>query len=118
MFKVRRVDDGQPLELLISPLVTATLRPSGAAAMVIIADPTFVHEGLSGRLEQLHGLTPTEAEVAQWLLSGSSVNEIAEIFDNSVHTIRTHLKRIFAKTNTSSQAQLVGTLQRSLARML
>jgi DNA-binding CsgD family transcriptional regulator len=85
--------------------------------MVLIADPTHVNETFGERLAQLHDLTDAEAEVAQWLVSGHTPNEIAEAFDRSPHTIRTHLKRIFAKTGTHSQSELVGFLQRGLSRL-
>jgi DNA-binding CsgD family transcriptional regulator len=119
IFCVERAGEGRPLEVLISPL-----RPCGPAlfdelhgAMLLFTDPEHVEEGLAARLRELHGLTDTEAEVAQWLLAGTSTNEIAEIFDNSVYTIRTHVKRLLQKCNVSSQPELVGLLQRSVARL-
>jgi DNA-binding CsgD family transcriptional regulator len=126
MFKLQRTDGEPAIECLASPLKPMAVSAPTAGlqagvfegAMVILCDPTFVDEGLSARLENLYELTPTEAEVAQWLLSGSSVQEIADIFGNSVNTIRTHLKGIFTKTGTTSQAEVVGLLQRSLARIL
>lgn len=110
---------GRPVEALISPTRAFShgLLGRSRGALVLLADPEHVDESFADRLQTLHRLTPTEAEVAQWLLSGVSVNRIAEIFGNSVHTIRTHVKRLLVKCGASSQAQLVGVLQRSLARL-
>lgn len=119
ILEIRRPGGRRPIEVLVSPI-----RPSGPApfrsrvgALVIFADPEHVDEGFAQRLQRLYPLTPAEAEIAQWLLSGVSVNEIAEIFGKSVHTIRTHLKSVLRKCGVSSQAELVGTLQRGLARL-
>jgi DNA-binding CsgD family transcriptional regulator len=119
IFRLARADGSAALEVLISPVEPRRTLEFGElrGAMVLLADPTHVSATFADRLVELYGLTPAEAEVAQWLVSGSSPGEIAEIFDRSIHTIRTHLKRIFAKTNTSSQPELVGLLQRGLSRL-
>jgi DNA-binding CsgD family transcriptional regulator len=118
IFTLPRTDDRPPIEVLVSPVQQETLVLGEVrGALVLLADPTHVNATFAERLSVLHDLTPAEAEVAQWLVSGSSPNEIAEISDRSPHTIRTHLKRIFAKTNTSSQGELVGLLQRGLSRL-
>lgn len=82
--------------------------------LVILADPDYVEEGVAGRLEQLYGLTPAEAEATQWLLSGSSIEQIAQIAGKSEHTVRNQLKSVMRKCNVSSQAQLVGLIHRGL----
>ncbi len=108
------------VEVLVSPHRPAgrsPFPPHGGGVLVLFADPDYLDERFADRLRRLYALTPTEAEIAQWLLSGSSVNEIAEIFGNSVHTIRTHVKTVLRKCAVSSQVELVGTLQRSLARL-
>jgi DNA-binding CsgD family transcriptional regulator len=119
IFKLQRDGKGQPIEVLVSPL-----RPLGhplfgemQGALVLFSDTEHVDEGVAERLQQIYDLTPTEAEVAQWLMGGASTNEIANIFGNSVHTIRTHVKRVMNKCDASSQVELVGLLQRSLVRL-
>ncbi len=120
IFELPRGNGKRPLEILFSPLRPrrdgVAFEMSGGALM-IIADPEHVDEQFAERLQQLYQLTPMEAEIAQWLLSGESVNSIAQIFGNSVHTVRTHVKSLLRKCRVSSQAELVGTLQRSLARL-
>ena len=72
---------------------------------------------MAERLVARYGLTPTEAEVTQWLLSGESITRIAEIFGRSPDTVRTHVKRVLKKCNVHSQAELVGVLHRGLTRL-
>ena len=119
IFKLQRVGEGQPIEVLVSPL-----RPLGHplfgdihGVLVLFSDTEHVDEGVAERLQQIYDLTPTEAEVAQWLMAGTSTNDIADIFGNSIHTIRTHVKRVMRKCGASSQVELVGLLQRSLVRL-
>lgn len=58
-------------------------------------------------LQQLFGLTPAEAELIQLLAQGKSAQACAAERGVSLATVRTQLARIFAKTGTSSQAQLM-----------
>lgn len=72
---------------------------------------TGKHRGISlpstTDLVRAFRLTQTEAAVAIELAAGQSVLDIAAARGASVHTIRTHLKRTFAKTGTHTQAALV-----------
>ncbi|MCP3053783.1 helix-turn-helix transcriptional regulator [Aurantimonas marianensis] len=61
-------------------------------------------------LQRRYGLTQAEGEIAAAFALGASLGEIAEMRGNSVHTVRTHLKSIFAKTGTHRQSQLVALL--------
>ncbi len=54
---------------------------------------------------KLHGLTRGEAALAACLLQGKSIQEAAAQLLISPHTARTHLKRIFMKTNTHRQLE-------------
>lgn len=60
------------------------------------------------------GLTPTEAVVAEALASGSSVQQLTQLLKTKDSTVRTHLKALFAKTETSRQGELVAVLSRFL----
>jgi DNA-binding CsgD family transcriptional regulator len=63
-------------------------------------------------LQQVFGLTRGEARLANQLLCGLSLPEIAETDGLSVATVRSHTKAVLAKTRTHRQAQLVGLLAR------
>ncbi len=60
---------------------------------------------------QLFDLTDTEAKFASALASGSSLTEAADAQGVRISTARTHLARIFQKTNTRQQSQLVSLLR-------
>jgi len=60
-----------------------------------------------GDLCRLYGLTRGEAALAVHLVRGKSIEEAAEALFISPHTARTHLKRIFMKTDTHRQTELV-----------
>ena len=62
-------------------------------------------------LRQLHGLTATEAIVAAQLYQGLTLQEAAHVLSISVHTIKTHLKRIFEKCSVRSQADLLRLME-------
>jgi len=52
----------------------------------------------------------SEARLASLLARGSSLAEAAERLEVSINTVRTQIKNLFAKTNTSRQAQLAALL--------
>jgi DNA-binding CsgD family transcriptional regulator len=58
----------------------------------------------------LHGLTGREREVAELLVAGRSTDEIAEALHISRHTLRDHVKAIFAKVGVSSRPELTAAL--------
>jgi len=60
-----------------------------------------------GDLRRLYGLTRGEAALAVHLVRGKSLEEAATELFVSLHTARTHLKRIFMKTDTHRQTELV-----------
>jgi DNA-binding CsgD family transcriptional regulator/PAS domain-containing protein len=61
-------------------------------------------------LRTVFDLTPAEARVAALLMQGQSPAMIAEAMGVSVHTTRSHLAHIFAKTRTADQPSLVSLL--------
>lgn len=79
---------------------------SGAALMTLYDEEKGlqVDEGI---LCKLYGLTRGEAALAAILMHGKSIEEAAQELFISPHTARTHLKRIFMKTDTHRQTELV-----------
>jgi DNA-binding CsgD family transcriptional regulator len=63
-------------------------------------------------LVRAFNLTRTEAEVTLELAAGLTPADIAARRGASVHTVRTHLKRVLVKTETHTQAALVGKVLR------
>jgi DNA-binding CsgD family transcriptional regulator len=61
-------------------------------------------------LTKLFALTPTEHKIVRLLIQGHSVRVIAAQLGTSVLTVRTHLKRTYAKVNVGTKEQLFSTL--------
>ena len=59
------------------------------------------------RLAALYGLTPAEARLASKLVALKSVEQAADELFVTVHTARSHLRSIFAKTGSKSQSELL-----------
>jgi DNA-binding CsgD family transcriptional regulator len=82
--------------------------PMGAPrAVVFIRDPDRLEPTEANLLVQLYGLTPKEATLTANLAAGESVERAAEKMGMKYQTARTHLRRIFSKTGTSRQAELL-----------
>ena len=60
----------------------------------------------AGIIAALYDLTPAEARVARGIAEGLSPAALAGQLEVSPETVRTHLKRVFAKTSTKRQAEL------------
>ena len=58
----------------------------------------------------LHGLTPREREVAQLLTRGATNDEIGRALWISRHTVKDHVKAIYAKLEVASRAELSAKL--------
>ena len=58
----------------------------------------------------LFGLTPREAALAARLVCGETLRDAARARFISIHTARTQLAQLFAKTGTGQQSQLVALL--------
>lgn len=59
-----------------------------------------------------HGLTDRERDVLAELADGRSTNEIADVLFISPHTVRDHVKSLFAKVGVSSRGELISELYR------
>jgi DNA-binding CsgD family transcriptional regulator len=77
------------------------------AALVMLYDQDMQFAVNADILSRLYGLTRGEAALAASLVRGKSIEEAAEELFISPHTARTHLKRIFMKTDTHRQTELV-----------
>ena len=80
--------------------------------IVLLIDPEDCPQPSFGILNQVFGLTRTEARIATYVLCGQTVQELAESTGVSVGTVRSQMKAIFEKTQTHRQAELVGLLTR------
>ena len=77
------------------------------AFVMFISDPNRPIKVVRERLEGFYGLTPAEARITALLAEGSHLEEVSASLGISLYTARTHLKRIFSKTGTQTQADLI-----------
>ena len=105
--------DGSFLQLCVAPLSRECLDSGSAApsacAAIFISRPGSIHLPWR-RVAICYGLTQAEAKLAVQLAGGVSLEEAAEHLGVSIHTARTHLKAVFAKTSARRQPELVAML--------
>lgn len=103
--------DGPALGIMVLPYRThATyLRTSSDnnRATVTLFDPARPRLDPPGILRQLYRLSASEVQVCWRLANGETLEDIAESMNIGKETVRSQLKRIFAKTGTSRQSELV-----------
>lgn len=108
-FRIGRGPDKLPL----FALAIALEREEGAGeaaiprTILIVCDPEKRTPFVAEMIQQTWELTVAEARVAAQISLGRGIDEVADRLNVTRETVRTHLKRIFAKTGTSSQAELV-----------
>jgi DNA-binding CsgD family transcriptional regulator len=106
--RLPRPSGGTALDAVVLPV--ANPNDGGPAAVMFITDPS---EGVvisTTALIQSFDFTPVEARVASALAQGHAIKEIAERMQITEQTTRWYVKRVFAKTGTSRQAELVRLL--------
>jgi DNA-binding CsgD family transcriptional regulator len=94
-----------------------TMLPLGVAVpavSVLVIDAESFSPPDPEVLRAIFALTAAEARVCTGLVLGHSVEEVASESRTSVETVRTHVKRIFSKTGTSRQSELVSVILRSV----
>jgi DNA-binding CsgD family transcriptional regulator/PAS domain-containing protein len=78
-----------------------------AMAAVFVQDPVVVPPFPGQAFAELYGLTGGELRVLLAMAPGLSVKEAAEVLGIGETTAKTHLQRIYAKTGTSKQTELM-----------
>jgi DNA-binding CsgD family transcriptional regulator len=102
---------GASLMLLLSKVHSEEAAQFGrgfqdAATILFLHDPTRRIELPVAWMMDAYGLTLAEARAALSASSGMTVEGMARQLDLSPNTIKTHLRRVFAKTGTRRQAEL------------
>src|SRR5687768_10567902 len=104
--RLQRPSRRPALRVTLTP--AGRLDPDGAGSVAVLvsepdAPPLIDKEALA---DAFH-LTRREADVACLLASGADLSAIAAALDLGIGTVRSHLKHVFQKTGTASQAALV-----------
>jgi DNA-binding CsgD family transcriptional regulator/PAS domain-containing protein len=89
------------------------LAPFAAAVAVFVQESAQIAMMPGEAFAKLYGLTGGELRVLLALAQGLGGKEAADMLGVSESTVRTHLQRIFSKTGTSRQAELLQLLQSS-----
>jgi DNA-binding CsgD family transcriptional regulator/PAS domain-containing protein len=119
-FTLQRPSLKRPLTVVAAPLAVeaAWFLAHPPAAILFVNDPEqSCAVPLPDQLRAAFGLTPTEAMVAARIFEGDGLRPAAETLGMGVTTARTHLQRIFDKTGTRKQAELVRMLARALPNL-
>lgn len=105
---ISRLGTQPPLQVAVLP-VPENLSSAGVSscALVFVHDPSALPKSRAAFIRQLYGLTPTEARLADLLLEGLEVRDIANRLAITLETARFHLKRVLAKTGTRRQTELM-----------
>jgi DNA-binding CsgD family transcriptional regulator len=108
VLRIERPSMRQSLTAVATPL---TRRPfdlsHDARAAILVSDPERSSRLDDVAMARVFGLTPAEVRVLQGVLAGDTITRISETLHISVHTGRTHLKRVLAKTSCRRQSDLV-----------
>ncbi|MGQ3277300.1 MAG: LuxR C-terminal-related transcriptional regulator [Shinella sp.] len=101
--------DQAPAVAYVLPLTDGTARAAfrPACAAIFISTTTSASPLPEAVLTTLFNLTPAEARVLLRIGSGLTPSKSALSLGISESTLKTHLRRIFAKTGTARQADLV-----------
>lgn len=102
--------DGAPCVLHVLPLQHGAIRPGlapAATAAIFVAPAASPVPAPSEALAALFDLTTAETRILSLLAAGMSLSQIARELGVQTSTARTHLLRLFAKTGTHRQAELI-----------
>jgi DNA-binding CsgD family transcriptional regulator len=106
---IPRPSGERPFPVMVSPLLAP--QPGSATrdavVAVFIANPDARKVSATEGLEKIYSLTRAEAELVRLLSEGYSLEEAAAARNVTVNTARSHLKHVFAKTQTNRQGELV-----------
>jgi DNA-binding CsgD family transcriptional regulator/PAS domain-containing protein len=103
--------DGEHYVAHVLPLTAGSRRQAGASSEAIAA--VFVKKAALDMpspldiIAKFYKLTPTELRVLFAIVQVGGVPDVAQSMGISPSTVKTHLRRLFAKTGTDRQADLV-----------
>jgi DNA-binding NarL/FixJ family response regulator len=110
---IQRTEGGPPLAVWVAPAGPTFLPYSLASiptALVVFYDPSCRADEASQHLRTLFDLSTAEIAIAEGLIEGKRIREIARQRRVSVETVRSQLRAIFRKTGVARQTDLVRLL--------
>jgi DNA-binding CsgD family transcriptional regulator/PAS domain-containing protein len=116
-----RPSSKRPFQVLVTPMRTTQANPafsSAGSAAIFISDPDLQPLNPQDILRELYAFTPAETRFAVQLLQHKSVAEAASFLNISLNTAHTHLKKLFDKTTTRRQSELLRLLGAGVGQLL
>jgi DNA-binding CsgD family transcriptional regulator len=109
--KLSNEADTRQAVVLILPMGEAHFGEDGGLAVLVATEYQDRAVQISaGILSELFGLTEAEERIASMVACGHTPRQICEGLGVSMPTVRTHLSRIYQKTDTGNQASLARLL--------
>lgn len=118
--RVQRVPAESQLGMIIRPgwpRLRESDSPMTGSIAVFLSTDTGTRDAPTASVRELFGFTEKEAQLALSLANGRTIQEAAVDLGMSLHTARTHLRAIYAKTGIDRQAKLVRAILRSVAAL-
>jgi DNA-binding CsgD family transcriptional regulator len=107
---IERRNGKRALQVFVMPFRLEAVHRAGARVLLLVSDPDRTVNVPDMILRQLYGVTPAETELANGLLAGYSLDEIAVLRRVAPSTVRSQMKSLFSKTSTTCQTDLVRLL--------
>jgi DNA-binding CsgD family transcriptional regulator len=114
LVRKRRDGEGVDLALSIAPVVNPLHEMPflGRHAAIFVREISFdIPAGFTAHIRAIFDLSPQEAGLAASLASGHTLKKAAEDQHIQISTARSYLEKIFQKTRTRQQSQLVALLK-------
>jgi len=108
-----RCGDGNLHRILLTGLVLPTQRGTDshvAFLLIQINAQSADMNALSQLMREIYGLSEREADLACQLVSSRSLQDVITAFGITRNTAKTHMRRIFEKTNTKTQLELANLI--------
>jgi DNA-binding CsgD family transcriptional regulator len=107
---LRRAKQRRPIQVLVTPVRLMDKHRASVRVLILATDPERTVHFPDTILRQTYGLTPAETEIANALLTGFSLEEIAQLRKVSIATVRSQMKGLMGKTDTQRQGDLIRLL--------
>jgi DNA-binding CsgD family transcriptional regulator len=107
VMQISRSSAQRPLIAFVTALHGEGMSEGRTPCAIFISDPELGADTDEGLLRSLYRLTVAEAKVAALLVRGYDAKGISKRLAVSFNTVRTHVKRVFEKTGTKRQSELV-----------
>ena len=110
-----RPGTSRKLSILVAPFRSEQHILTGAPSVVVLINDPDPPQQADHLFARCYGLTPREAALTMLLAQGCGLRAAADRLRMTSATARSHLRQVFAKTDTHRQAELVSLFFRSVA---